>query len=317
MKQQSPPKPRWKTLSVRALLALILVIGLWLGWVVHKARQQREAVAALQKFGGFVHYDWEFINGPVKVPQGNSIWMPSWGKFRPKSKPWAPAWLRRAAGDECFQSIAHVSLYVDLKKQFADASWVNMGPADDALRKLGTQKSVRTLQIGGNQVTDENLAYVGQMTGLEELNIAWGFPLTDKGFSKLGGLKRLRIFYLDHSAMTDASLEAIGKMTSLEELNIAGNGFSDQGLAHLRGLTRLKSLSLGEGKHKITDAGLKSLLQSKSLEDLDIRGWQVSDEGIASCRELKQLKSLRIGLSKEQSDRQMRLQAMLPGVKIE
>ena len=55
-------------MSVRALLVLILVVGLWLGWVVHKAREQREAVAALQKFGGFVHYDWEFVNGPVKVP---------------------------------------------------------------------------------------------------------------------------------------------------------------------------------------------------------------------------------------------------------
>ena len=33
----------------------------WLGWIVNKAREQREAVAALQKFGGFVHYDWEFV----------------------------------------------------------------------------------------------------------------------------------------------------------------------------------------------------------------------------------------------------------------
>ena len=92
------PKIRWKTISLRGLLLLILAIALWLGWIVQKARQQREAVAALQKFGGFVHYDWEFVDGPVKVPRGNSLWMPSWGKLTPGRKPWAPDWMRRALG---------------------------------------------------------------------------------------------------------------------------------------------------------------------------------------------------------------------------
>jgi hypothetical protein len=104
------PRARWKTISLRGLLLLVLGIAVWLGWIVNKARRQREAVAALQKFGGFVHYDWEFIDGPVKVPQGNLLWMPSWGKFTSTRKPWAPDWLRRALGDEYFQSIAHVSL---------------------------------------------------------------------------------------------------------------------------------------------------------------------------------------------------------------
>jgi hypothetical protein len=137
---KKPPRS-WKTVSLRGLILLVFVIALWLGWIVHKARQQREAVAALQKFGGFVHYDWEFIDGPVKVPRGNLIWKPSWGTLTPGRQPWAPDWLRRALGDEYFQSIVHVSLYVDIKKGLADASWVNIGPADDALRKLSTQTS--------------------------------------------------------------------------------------------------------------------------------------------------------------------------------
>jgi len=158
MNWENKPRVRWKTISLRGMLLLVVAIGLWLGWIVHKAREQREAVAALQKFGGFVHYDWEFVGGPVKVPRGNRLWMPSWGKFTPAAKPWAPEWMRRRLGDEYFQSIAHVSLYVDIKKGSADSTWVNMGPADDALRKLATQTTVRTLQIGGQQVTDENLS---------------------------------------------------------------------------------------------------------------------------------------------------------------
>ena len=225
--------------------------------------------------------------------------------------------MRRAVGDECFQSIAHVSLYVDIKKGMADATWVNKGTADDALRKLATQTSVRTLQIGGQQVTDENLAYVGEMTGLEELCIEWAFHLTDKGFLHLSGLKRLPILDIGKSKMTDASLEAIRKLTNLEQLRIGGEGFSDRGLQKLRGLTRLKYLSLGEGSHSISDAGLSFLRNMKELELLDLRGWRVSDDGIATLRELSNLKTIYIGLSKDEGERRKRLQGLLPGVIIQ
>ncbi len=210
-----------------------------------------------------------------------------------------------------------MSLYVDIDKGIADSKWVNMGPADDALRRLATQTSVRTLQIGGNQVTDDNLFYVGKLTGLEELSIGWGFQLTDKGFAHLSGLKRLRIVEVSLSKMTDAGLEAIGKLTNLEELRSGGAGFSDRGLEHLRGLTRSKHLSFWGGSHTISDAGLEYLKNMKQLEELDMHGWQVSDEGIAKLRELPNLKVIRLDLPKEQQARREQLERLLPGVKLE
>ncbi len=39
-------------LSVRALMVLVLVCGGWLGWVVHRARVQKDAVAAIERAGG-------------------------------------------------------------------------------------------------------------------------------------------------------------------------------------------------------------------------------------------------------------------------
>ena len=225
--------------------------------------------------------------------------------------------MRRGLGDEYFQSIVHVSLYVDIKKGLADSTWVNKGTADDALRKLTTQTRVRTLQIGGNQVTDLNLTYVGQITSLEELSISWGYHLTDAGFLQLSGLNRLRILNVDSSKMTDKSLEALGKLTNLEELRIEGEGFSDRGVGGLKGLTRLKYLSLGEGKHQISDVGLEFLKSMHDLEYIDLGGWNVSDQGIAKLGELKKLKTVRIGLSKDQEDRRKGLQELLPGVSIE
>ncbi len=318
MEPDRKPRLRWKSISIRGLLLLILVFGLWLGWVVNQAHRQREAVAALQPFGGFVHYDWEFVDGRVKVPRGDSLWKPTWGTLTPGRKPWAPDWLRRLVGAEYFQSIAHVSLYVNIQKGQADATWVNKGTADDALRKLVSQTSTRTLQLGGNQVTDDNLADVGQMTGLEELSISWAFPLTDRGFTQLSELKRLRILYIDKSKMTDASLTTFGRLTNLEELRVGGVGFSDRGLASLGALRRLKELSL-EGKNDgITDAGIASLLGLGELEHLDLGdGCRVTDDGIARLRALTKLNSLHIGLPDDLKDREKRWQELLPGVKIE
>lgn len=316
MDTATKPKRRWKTISLRGLLLLVVAIAVWLGWIVHKARQQRATVAALQKFGGFVHYDWEFVDGPVKVPQGNLLWTPTWGQFKPDKKPWAPVWLRQTLGDEYFQSIAHVSLFVDIKTGVADATWVNMVPADDALRMLATQQSVRTLLLGGSG-TDDNLAYVGQMTGLEELSISWGYRLTDKAFAHLGRLKNFRILDIDSSKMTDAGLETIGKLTNLEELRIAGAGFSDKGLAHLQNLARLKHLSLGEGDHAISDAAARSLTKLKQLEYVDIAGWHIGDRGIAKLGALKNLKKIGFGIPTEQAERKKHLQTLLPGVAIQ
>src|SRR5262249_9079810 len=83
-----PPPSRWRrrfTVSVRALMAFVLVAGGGVGWVVHRARVQREAVAAIRQAGGRVFYDWEQI--------------PTRGLYRdvlrpnPNGRPGWPKWL--------------------------------------------------------------------------------------------------------------------------------------------------------------------------------------------------------------------------------
>ncbi len=58
----SHPLRRYLRFSVRSLIVLVLLIGGWLGWLVHSARSQREAVAALRK-QAIILYDWEWQNG--------------------------------------------------------------------------------------------------------------------------------------------------------------------------------------------------------------------------------------------------------------
>jgi hypothetical protein len=310
-------KRRWNTIGLRGLMLVVLVIGLWLGWAVHRARQQREAVKAVQTFGGFVHYDWEFANGPVIVPPGNSLWKPSWGKLKTGPKPWAPGWLRRAIGDEYFQNIAHVSLFVDIEKGRADATFASKGPADEALRKLSTQTRIQTLQLGGQQVTEENLVYLSGMTGLEELLISWGMAVNDESIAPIARLTNLRELTLTLTKLTDKGLKQLGRLRNLERLQIEGSGFSNEGLTHIRGLTHLKSLSLTvrDGNNTISDEGLDGLLGMTQLETLYVYGWHVTEKGLAKLQGLKGLKAIYIepqALSKEAKER---LKSAMPNLK--
>ena len=63
-------------LTLRASMALIVFVAALLGWRVNKARQQHEAVAAVRRHGGWVHYDYEFVNDkltPGRRPVGAAM----------------------------------------------------------------------------------------------------------------------------------------------------------------------------------------------------------------------------------------------------
>jgi hypothetical protein len=80
---------------VRGLLVLVLVIGSGLGWIVHQAHVQRDAVAAIENFGGIVHDDWEWGNGSL-IPGGRH---------------WAPRWLVDLIGVDYFGHVSMVNLW--------------------------------------------------------------------------------------------------------------------------------------------------------------------------------------------------------------
>jgi hypothetical protein len=54
---------RFVRFSMRALIGLVLLIGVGLGSVVRSAHLQRDTVAEIDKAGGSVTYDWKWRNG--------------------------------------------------------------------------------------------------------------------------------------------------------------------------------------------------------------------------------------------------------------
>ena len=83
--------------SIRSLLLLTLVVAVLCSWLAvqgKQAREQREAVKAIEKLGGTALNDLELEppNGPLQ-----------------RAEP--PAWLRKLLGDDFFRSVTDVSAW--------------------------------------------------------------------------------------------------------------------------------------------------------------------------------------------------------------
>ena len=79
------------SLSLRTLLLLILVVALWLGWRVDKARRQRHAIAQVEKYNGYVRFDYEYAQwqgDPERRTQGAEMATPAPGRrLLPRGEP--------------------------------------------------------------------------------------------------------------------------------------------------------------------------------------------------------------------------------------
>jgi hypothetical protein len=259
-------------------MLLVLVAGIWMGRQVNKAREQREAVEAVKAYGGWVHYDWEFVNG--KLSKGTT--------------PWAPAWLRRTIGDDFFQDVAHVSLVYDdsTGKRYDN---LNTRPCDDLLALLEPLGGIKQLLLQGTQVTDEGMRHISGMSGLDELYIWDATEVSDAGVAHLKDLGRLRKIHISRSKIGDASLGTLGGLPRLEDMALQGNHFTDAGLALLKRSTNLKRLWIGLGETKITDAGMAHLSGLTNLELLDLQGTEVTERGLDHLKTLKKLTVLWFG----------------------
>ncbi len=264
---------RYLRLSVRGLIVLVLVIGAGLGWLVHSARVQREAVAAIQRAEGTINYEWELSNG--KYIQG--------------ARPCAPRWLVELIGIDYFGHVTVVELSVSTK--LTDATIEQVGrltrlaelvliesPFSDPLR----DDTKGLTNPGGSQVTDASLVHLKALSKLSSLTLN-GSRFTDAGLVHLKGLSNLTSVDLRGTSMTDAGLQHLEGLSNLTFLDLGSTPITDAGLVHLEGLTKLSTLHL-DGT-RVTDAGLVRLKRLVKLSILWLAGTQVTD---AARQELKQ-----------------------------
>ena len=274
---------RWLRLSVRGLMILVLILGGGIGWIVHRARVQRDAVAAIEKAGGWVRYDWE---------SGKFV-------FLPRRPPGWPRWLVDRLGIDYFGNVVSVELY----GRGSDAELVSVARLD----------SVCMLNLSGSSVTDAGLCDVGGMSCLFELCLD-DTDITDVGIAHLKRLTNLRRLCLDRTDVTDHGVAHLQGLTRLTKLSVNDTAVSGEGLAQIAGLPCLSSLML-EGT-QATGADMVHLKRLSGMEYLRLNDTRLDDVGIAHLKGLTALRHLDLRGTLVTATGVQELREALPNVEI-
>jgi hypothetical protein len=154
---------------------------------------------------------------------------------------------------------------------------------DELLRTLGPALSklpnLRILNLFGGQVTEAGLAAVLSGEVLSEITLP---QASDSIASQLSRFRNLRKVVFDRRG-----------------------SISDDGLAQLAQLTRLRRLDLGgtrDGSVNITDAGARSLAQLRALRDLILSQTALTAEGVRLLGSITPLEQLDLSLTEVTDD---------------
>ncbi len=249
------PKPRrtWRQrlrfrLSVRALMVLVLILGVWMGWVVRRARVQREVVAAIRQAGGEVRYD---SDSDIDI--------------EPKRRIWAPRWLVDSLGIDYFSSVD----YVSFDKAGADEvaghlarlpalEYVDFGKSDLSDSGLARLRGLDlcVLTLSETKVTDAGLRHVRSMTTLEHLRLD-STSVGDAGMAEVATLPKLERLDVGDTNVTDLGVGSIVKLPALKLLDLQGTRVGDQGAALLTSKAGLKYIRLE--RTRVSHATIRAL----------------------------------------------------------
>ena len=108
-----------------------------------------------------------------------------------------------------------------------------------------------------------------------------GPGLTDEGMEALEFIFSVRRLDLSDSAIGDQTIESVGNLVNLEVLNLRRSGVSNDGLAKLNKLKRLRA-AIDLRNTKTSDPGLVHLAGLKNLIDVQLEKTNVTDKGLES-----------------------------------
>jgi internalin A len=157
---------------------------------------------------------------------------------------------------------------------------------DAETQHLADFRSLKGLWLEGEDLTDEGLAPLEGLTGLEVLRIHKA-RVMGAGLVHIEGLTRLEILRLDFT--TDEGLSHVKGLTRLQSLAVSGL-VTDAGLKYLKGLTELRRLGLY--RTQVTDAGLVDLKGLSKLEFLNLTFTRITDAGLTHLTALSSLSRL-------------------------
>jgi hypothetical protein len=294
-----PKRRRRLAVSLRSLMILILIVGVWLAWQTNRARTIRRAIDTIEKSGGLVVFQSPF--------NASGQWK-SW--LHP------PRWLYRKLGQEYLSDVEQV-LFTSRKGEAC---------APEAMRALASLPRLQKLRLLNIPVSNGDMQAIGRLSDLEEIEIMEPFKLitpmpsfnggkepsandppelTIVGLRHLAGLRKLRKIELATRCPIEASiLEAWSQFPEFRELHLGSDKLKDAELQSLGKFGRLQKLEF-EGEILLVAPRTSHPLPIASwgeLESLRIAFMDLSQDEVRAISRLAKLKSLTLfyaGLSDE------------------
>jgi len=314
------PRRRFFRYSLRTLFVVVTVFCLWMGWQVKRAKDQGQAVKAIQEAGGRVTYRYQDDN-PAR-----------------RNAPYPyPPWLSEFLGEDLLLTV--VGVYVEGTK-------VDDGKFEELSEHLRRLPKLRWLELRNSRVTDRGLACVSELRTLERLYVrnyvdenTPPISVTDAGFVHFRNLSRLTTLTLTNGDITGTGLKHVVGFPNLKLVDLRNTKLTDDALSHLSSQKRLKSLILSHTpitnaglRHlqpltgleelflfdtKVTDVGMEILPAMKNLRTLDLMQTNISDAGLVHLEGLINLQRLDVRYTKVTDEGVEKLQQALPNCQIE
>ncbi|HEX4147699.1 MAG TPA: hypothetical protein VHY20_01875, partial [Pirellulales bacterium] len=185
---------------------------------------------------------------------------------------------------------------------------------DRGMEHVRTQQALATLGISATNVGDAGVEQIADLPRLVQF-FANGNPITDRGARSLARSKSIRVVHLNSTRVTDAGLAFLAQIPSLIAAELNNTSVGDVGLRNLQPCISIDHLLLT--RTRVTDAGLGFLAGMSRLRHLELRADNITDRGVEKLAALKSLQDLAITETHISQAGYEKLQAALPGCKIE
>jgi len=239
--------------------------------------------------------DVEPDNGPEDDPLLARFGVPT----VPKAADSAAVALLRQRGLAIKQQVVPIDGTTEDQAVITEVIFLSPRASDDLLRAVGPALSklpnLRILNLFGGEVSEAGLAALLTGDVLSEITLP---QATDPVASQLSRFRNLRKVVFDRrGSITDDGLAQLAQLTRLRRLDLGATRdgsplITDASARSLRQLTALRELILPQTA--LTPEGVQLLGGIARLEQLDLTLNEVTDESLSALGDLKNLRSLKL-----------------------
>lgn len=170
-----------------------------------------------------------------------------------------------------------ISRIETLRRLDFSRNWVGGRVSGEQVRALAQLRGLREINLNATPLGEEALAALGQISGLETLDLGWT-GIRGPATVYLWGLQHLRELDLSGLAIRDDDLRGIVALRNLERLNLTDTDVRAEGARYLRGLPHLRELALPY----LTPGIAEELKHLQALESLKLDKARGEELGLLS-----------------------------------